>query len=150
MSSSLCDFYLCENDLDKQNISYHQQEIKSMVVNMLYNLNYRYYSNDSKIKCVSSTILYIGFDLIQYVINLDVVSFSMVFNDFDFMFLSMYCWFESINLFFSSKILFFLFNIYSLYYKLVVICSRVDSNLFLLDASPDPLTIELGLVWKDK
>ena len=58
---------------------------------MLYNLNHEYFSNDSNIKCVSSIIKFIDFESIQYVINLDVVSSSMVFNDFDFMFLSIFC-----------------------------------------------------------
>ena len=40
-----------------------------------------YSSHDSNIKCV-------GFKLIHYVINLDVVSSSMVFSEFDFVFLS--------------------------------------------------------------
>ena len=44
----------------------------------------------SNIKCVGSTIKYIGFEPINYAINLDVVSSYKVFNDFDFMFLSMY------------------------------------------------------------
>ena len=52
------DVYLCENVSDKQNLSYHQQEIKSMIVNMLDHLNHGYYSNDSNINCVSSTKIY--------------------------------------------------------------------------------------------
>ena len=33
----------------------------------------------------------IDFDMIHYVINLEVVSFFMIFNEFDFVFLLMYC-----------------------------------------------------------
>ena len=62
-----------------------------------------YSSYNSNIKCVGLTIKYIDFELIHCVINLDVVSLFMVFSDFDYMFLSMYCYFESIKLFFSSK-----------------------------------------------
>ena len=57
----------------------------------------------NNIKCVGSTIKCIGFEPIHYAISLDVVSFFMIFSDFDFMFLSMYCYFELIKLFFSSK-----------------------------------------------
>ena len=58
---------------------------------MLQNWNHRYSSHNSNIKCVGSTIIYIGFELIHYAINLDIVSSSMVFTDFNYMFLSMYC-----------------------------------------------------------
>ena len=44
-----------------------------------------YYTHNSNIKCVGSTIKYTNFDSIHYVINLDVVSSFMVFNDFDYM-----------------------------------------------------------------
>ena len=67
-----------------------RQEIKSMVINMLQNLNHRYYGQNSNIQCVDSTIKYISFEPIHYAINLDVVLSSLVFSDFDFMFLSMY------------------------------------------------------------
>ena len=48
------------------------------------------YSGYSNIKCVGSTIQFINFESIYYVINMDVVSSFMVFSDFDYMFLSMY------------------------------------------------------------
>ena len=50
-----------------------------------------YSIHNSNIKCVGSTIKCIDFESIHYVINLDVVSSLMVFRDFDYMFLSMYC-----------------------------------------------------------
>ena len=50
-----------------------------------------YSSHNSNIKCVDSIIKCIGFESFHYVINLDVVSSFMIFNDFDSMFLSMYC-----------------------------------------------------------
>ena len=50
-----------------------------------------YFSHSSNIKCVDSTIKCIGFESFRYVINLDVVSSFVVFSDFDYMFLSMYC-----------------------------------------------------------
>ena len=56
------------------------------------------YSNHSNnIKCVDSTIKYVGFKSIHYTINLDIISFSIVFNDFNFIFLLMDCWFKSIK-----------------------------------------------------
>ena len=46
------------------------------------------YSSDNRtIKCVGLTIKCIGFELIHYTINLDVVSYFMIFNDFDSIFL---------------------------------------------------------------
>ena len=62
-----------------------------MVVNMLQNLSHRCYIHNSNIKYIGSPIKCIGFEPIHYNINLDVVSSSMVFNDFDYMFLLMYC-----------------------------------------------------------
>ena len=47
---------------------------------MLYNLNYRYFSNYKIIK-------YVGFELIIYAINIDAALFYNVFNEFDYMFL---------------------------------------------------------------
>ena len=49
-----------------------------------------YYSHNSNIKHIASTIKYISFELIHYVIILNVVSSSMVCNDFDYILLSMY------------------------------------------------------------
>ena len=89
--SSWCDIYLYLGDSDKQNIYDKRQEIKSMVINILQNLSYMYSSHNNNIKCVGSTIKRVGFESINYAINLDIVSSFMVFNDFDSMFLSMYC-----------------------------------------------------------
>ena len=61
-----------------------------MVVNILHNWSHIYFSYNSDIKCVGSTIKCIILEPIYYTINLNVVSSSMIFNDFDFMFLSMY------------------------------------------------------------
>ena len=49
-----------------------------------------YFSHNSNFKYEGSTINCVGFELIYYVINLDVVSSSMIFSNFDFMFLLMY------------------------------------------------------------
>ena len=49
-----------------------------------------YYSHNSNIKCINSIIKYIGFESIYYAINLNVVSFFMIFDDFNYIFLSMY------------------------------------------------------------
>ena len=62
-----------------------------MVINILQNLSYMYSSHNNNIKCVGLTIKHVGFESIHYAINLDIVSSFMVFNDFDSMFLSMYC-----------------------------------------------------------
>ena len=61
-----------------------------MVVNILHNWSHIYFSYNSDIKYVGSTIKCIILEPIYYTINLNVVSSSMIFNDFDFMFLSMY------------------------------------------------------------
>ena len=52
-------------------------------------------SHNSNIKCVDSTIKCVGFKSIHYAINQDVISSSMIFSKFDFMFLSIYFEFES-------------------------------------------------------
>ena len=57
-----------------------------MTINMLQNLSHMYFSHNS----IGSNIKCIDFESIHYVINLDVVSSFMVFNDFDYIFLSMY------------------------------------------------------------
>ena len=44
-----------------------------------------YYSDNNNIKYIDSTIKFIEFELIHYVIN---ANDFMIFNDFDFMFLS--------------------------------------------------------------
>ena len=61
-----------------------------------------YSSYNSNVKCVDLTIKFIGFEPIHYAIKLDVVSSSMIFNDFDYMF-HRCIKFESIKLFFFSK-----------------------------------------------
>ena len=90
-SLSLCGIYLCLDNSNKQSIYDRIQEIKSITVNMLQNLSHRYSSYNRNIKCVGSTIKCMGFELIHYTINLDVVSSFMVFRDFDSMFLPTYC-----------------------------------------------------------
>ena len=52
-----------------------------MIVNMMQNLSNGYFSH-------YNTIKYISFELIHYVNNLYVISSSMSFNEFDYMFLS--------------------------------------------------------------
>ena len=83
--------YLCVDDSDKQSIFNHRQQIESMVINMLQNWSHRYSNHNSNIKYLGSIIKYIGFKLIHYAINLDVVSSFMVFSEFDSIFLSIYC-----------------------------------------------------------
>ena len=56
---------------------------------MLQNWSNRYYSHHINIKYVSLTIKCIDYESIDFA-NLDVVSSFMVFNDFNYMFLSMY------------------------------------------------------------
>ena len=63
----------------------------SMIISMLKNWSQRYSSHNSNIKCVDSTIKCIGIESFHCVNNMDVVSSIMVFNDFDYMFLSLYC-----------------------------------------------------------
>ena len=87
-SSLWCGVYLCLGNSDKQTIYDQRQEIKSMIINMVQNWNHMYFSHNSNIKYIGSTIKCI--ESIRYAINLDVVSFFMIFSDFDFMFLSMY------------------------------------------------------------
>ena len=82
--------YLYLGDSNEQSIFNQRQEIKSMVVSMLQNLSQRYYSHNSNIKYVDSTIKCIDFESFYYVINLDIVSSFVVFSDFDSILLSMY------------------------------------------------------------
>ena len=49
-------------------------------------MNYRYYSHNSNIKYTCSTIKYIEFNPIHYIINLNIVSSFMIFSDFDYIF----------------------------------------------------------------
>ena len=50
-----------------------------------------YYSHNSNIKCLNLTIKYIGFESFSYTVNLNIVSSFEVFNDFDYIFISIYC-----------------------------------------------------------
>ena len=54
--SSYCSIYLFVGNLDRQNISDQRQQIKSIVVSMIQNWNYRYSCYNSNIKYVDSTI----------------------------------------------------------------------------------------------
>ena len=54
-----------------------------MVISMLQYLSYMYFSHDN--------ITSVSFDLIYYVINMSIVLSFMVFNEFIYMFLSIYC-----------------------------------------------------------
>ena len=76
--------YLCLGDLNEQSIYDQRQEFKSIVIGMLQNLSQMYSSHNNNIKCI-------GFESFHYFINLNVVSSFMIFNGFDYMFLSMYC-----------------------------------------------------------
>ena len=49
-----------------------------------------YFSHNSNIKYVNSTIKYIDIETIHYAINMDIVSSFIVFSDFDYLFISMY------------------------------------------------------------
>ena len=92
---------MCFDNVDKQSIYDQRQKIKSIIINMLQKLSHKYSSHNSNIKCGNSTIKCRSFELIHYAINLDVVSSYIIFSNFDYMFLSIYCEFESIKLFFS-------------------------------------------------
>ena len=49
------------------------------------NLNYKYFSYNSTIRCIISTIKCIRFEPIHYVINLNIILSFMIFSNFDFM-----------------------------------------------------------------
>ena len=51
---------------------------------MLQNLNHKYYSHNINIKYIESIIKCIDFEPIHYVINLNVVSSSIIFSDFNY------------------------------------------------------------------
>ena len=68
-------------------IEKYVQEIKSIVINMLQNYNHRYFNHNINIKCIDLIIKCIGLEPIHYVINLYVVSSSMIFNNFNSIFL---------------------------------------------------------------
>ena len=69
------------DDYNEQSIFDHRIN-QIMIVNVLWNWNHIYFSDNSDIKCV-------GFELIYYTTNLNVVSSFIVFSDFDYMFLSL-------------------------------------------------------------
>ena len=74
--------YLC---LSGSNEYDQRQDLKSIVINILQNSSHMYYIHNSNIKCVNSVD-------IHYVINPDDdVSLFFVFNDFDYIFISLYC-----------------------------------------------------------
>ena len=62
-----------------------------------------YSSHNSNIKYVDLIIKCKGFESFHCAINMDVVSSFVALNDFDSMFLSIYCLLKSIKLFFSFK-----------------------------------------------
>ena len=81
--------YLCLRGSDEYD---QRQDFISIVANMLQNLSHMYYSHNSNIKFVNSSIKCVGFESIHYAINPDDdVSSFLVFNDFDYIFISMYC-----------------------------------------------------------
>ena len=57
---------------------------------MLQNLSHMYYNHNNNIKYIGSTIKCVGFEPIYYDINLNVVSSMLAFNDFDYIYVSMY------------------------------------------------------------
>ena len=57
---------------------------------MLQNLSHKHYRHNNNIKHVNSTIKFIGFESFYYVIDLNVVSLFVVFNNFYYMFISIY------------------------------------------------------------
>ena len=57
---------------------------------VLQNSNHKYYNHNINIKCVDSIIKYKYFESIHYIINLNVVSSFIIFNDFDYTFLFIY------------------------------------------------------------
>ena len=62
-----------------------------IIVSMLQNWCQRYSNHYSNIKCVDSTIKRIDFESFHYAINLNVVSSFVVFSDFNFIFILIYC-----------------------------------------------------------
>ena len=50
-----------------------------------------YYNHNNNIKYIGSIIKCVGFEPIYYDINLNVVSSMLAFNDFDYIYVSMYC-----------------------------------------------------------
>ena len=63
---------------------------KQWFSNIMQNFSNGNHNHNSNIKYVNSTIKCLGFKRIYYAINLDFVSSPIVFNNFDYMFLSMY------------------------------------------------------------
>ena len=66
------------------------------------------YNDSSNINCVRLTIKCISFESIHYTIYMYIISSFMIFSEFYYMFVSMYCQFEQKILFFSSKNNYFL------------------------------------------
>ena len=62
--------------------------IKLETINKISGCQYaiKYSNYDSNIKHIDSTINCIGFELIHYTININVVLSFMIFSDFDYMF----------------------------------------------------------------
>ena len=54
--------------------------------------NFNDQGNNNNIKCIDSIIKYIDFESCYYIINLNIILFflDIIFNDFDYIFLSMY------------------------------------------------------------
>ena len=76
LSSSYYDVYMCGR-FRRQSIYYPTYTINQiMIVIMLQNWNYRHSNHYSAIKCV-------GFESINYIINLDTVSLFTVFSEND-------------------------------------------------------------------
>ena len=81
---------MCLDDLNEQNI-YDQRQ-----VNQVNDRQYATYwsqiysSHNSNIKYINSTIKYIDFELFHYTINSNIVSFFVVFSNFDYIFISIY------------------------------------------------------------
>ena len=90
------DFYRCNTILicvwAIQTSKVYKSKTKNQinVINILQNRSHRYSSHKNNIKYVDSVIKYIGFESIRYITNLDVVSSFMIFNNFDYIFLSIY------------------------------------------------------------
>ena len=87
--------YLCAGNSCEQNIF---DQIKTtnqiIVINMLQNYSHIYFNHNSIIKIVS-------FKSIYYIINLDTVSFSMIFNNL------VYVFFINVSLILINKMIFF-------------------------------------------
>ena len=82
--------FICVLTIQKSKV-YKIRDKKSNQMSIIYYRTEVMYSNhNNNIKYVDSNIKYICFKLIHYAINMDIVLFFMIFNDFDYMFISMY------------------------------------------------------------